>query len=229
MKYKNLILVGTSHIAKEALIKVESTLQRENPDIVCLELDNNRLYGLMHEKKEKMRLRDIKKYGAKGYAFAKFGEWAESKLGDMVGVKPGSEMLIGEKYARLNRRRLELIDQDIGITLQRFSKTLTWREKWRFFVDFIKAAILRKKDVEFDLNTVPSQQVINKMITKVKKRYPNVYKVLIKERNYYMARRLEHLMRLYPEKKIVAIIGAGHEEEIIDIIKKIEKGLVTYV
>ena len=229
MRYKNLVLVGTSHIAKEALVKVDSTLQRENPDIICLELDKQRLYGLMHEKKEKTKLKDIRKVGFKGYLFARFGEWAENKLGDMVGVKPGSEMLIGEKYARLNRKRLELIDQDIGITLQRFSKTLTWTEKWRFFVDIIKAAVFRKKEVDFDLNTVPSQEVINKLMSKVKKRYPNVYKVLIKERNNYMAKRLEELIRKNPDSKIVAIIGAGHEEELIELIKKIEKGWMTYV
>ena len=35
-----------------------------------------------------------------------------------------------------------------------------------------------------------------------------------------MAVHLGNLMQSHPEKKIVAIIGAGHEEEIIKMLKK---------
>ena len=35
-----------------------------------------------------------------------------------------------------------------------------------------------------------------------------------------MARNLSTLMQKHPEKKILAIVGAGHEEEIIKIVKK---------
>jgi pheromone shutdown protein TraB len=38
-----------------------------------------------------------------------------------------------------------------------------------------------------------------------------------------MARNLYHLMRQFPEEKIIAIVGAGHEKEMIDIIKNLEK------
>ena len=35
-----------------------------------------------------------------------------------------------------------------------------------------------------------------------------------------MAGRLENLIKKYKNKRILAIIGAGHEEEIIDLIKR---------
>ena len=58
------------------------------------------------------------------------------------------------------------------------------------------------------------------MIQEVKKRYPNLYTVLVEERNEYMARKLVYLMKSKPNDRIVAIVGAGHEEEIIKLIKK---------
>ena len=66
-------------------------------------------------------------------------------------------------------------------------------------------------------------------MNEVKKRYPNIYNVLVKERNEIMAKRLIRIIKEKPNEKILAIVGAGHEEEIINLIKKgINKIDVTY-
>ena len=41
MKYKNLKLVGTSHIAEESLREVQKTIEKEKPDIIALEQIEN--------------------------------------------------------------------------------------------------------------------------------------------------------------------------------------------
>ena len=43
--------------------------------------------------------------------------------------------------------------------------------------------------------------------------------MLVEERNNVMAANLRKIMQRYPDKKIVAIIGAGHEEELLELIK----------
>jgi len=219
MKYKNLTIIGTSHIAKQSLDEVEEAIVKGKPDIVAIELDQRRLYSLFN-KPGKVRIYDIKRIGIKGFIFSIIGAWASRKLGKMVGVAPGSEMKKAVQLAKKNKIKLALIDQDIEITLQRFSKSLTWGEKWNFVSDIIKAIFVRKNVIEFDLTKVPSKKVIKKLIMQVKKRFPNVYKVLIEERNHIMANNLGKIMELHPDKKILAIIGAGHEEDIIDLIKK---------
>jgi len=221
MIYENLILIGTSHIAKQSLEDVKRVISEEKPDIVALELDRQRLNALMSGKKPKgISLYNIRKVGIRGFVFSLIGAWAEKKLGEIVGVSPGSEMKVAVRLAKKNKMKIALIDQDIGITLSRFSKALSWREKWNFVVDLLKAFVLRKKEVEFDLTTVPGEKIIRKMIGKVKKRYPNIYRVLIEERNIIMADNLSKLMEQEKDKKIVAIVGAGHEKEIIGLIKK---------
>jgi pheromone shutdown-related protein TraB len=228
MRHKNIVLVGTSHIARQSLKEVKEAIEKENPDIVALELDESRLHGLMQKKRERIRLRDIRRIGVKGYLFSLLGAWAERKLGEKTGVKPGTEMLTAYKLARKNEKTVCFIDQDISITLRRLSNTITWKEKWHFIVDIFKAVILRKKEIEFDLSTVPSGKIIKKLTSKVKKRYPNIYNVLVEERNEYMADRLAELSSKNTDKKIVAIIGAGHEKEIIEMVKEKLKTQVTY-
>jgi len=229
MKYKNLILIGTSHIAKQSVDEVKNAIVEKKPDIIALELDNKRLYALTHKKKNKMSIYDIKKIGIKGYIFSIIGAFIEKKLGDYVGVAPGSEMLAAVNLAKKNNIKMALIDQDIEITLKRFSKMLSWKEKWNFVVDLLKAVFLKnKKKVDFDLRTVPSKEIIEKLIKEVKLRYPNIYKVLVEERNNIMAKNLSHLIVNNPDKKILGIIGAGHEEEIINLIKQKEDNAISY-
>ena len=66
---------------------------------------------------------------------------------------------------------------------------------------------------------VPDEKTIKMLTSQVKKYYPSLYKILIKERNFFMAKALYNLMSKNPDKTIVAIVGAGHEKDLISIIK----------
>jgi len=216
---ENLVIVGTSHIAKESVDEVARTIEEIKPNIIALELDRGRLHHLLHPGKRKLSFRDIRHVGVKGWLFAQFGAWAEKKLGQHVGVSPGQEMLTAVRIARQKKIPIALVDQEISITLRRFSQTLTWRERWRFFVDII-TGVFKRKEFDFDLRTVPSEKVIAKLIGRVKRRYPNVYKVLVSERNDVMARNIAVLMKLNPGKNVMAVMGAGHEDEMEALVKK---------
>jgi pheromone shutdown protein TraB len=208
MKYKNLTLLGTSHIAQQSLDQVKEDIENIKPDIVALELDKNRLFALISGKRRKPKMGDIKAIG-----------YIEKRLGKMVGVKPGSEMVLAFNLAKKKKLKVALIDQDVGITLKKLSKALTFREKFNFLVDLFKGIILRKKEIDFDLTKVPTEKIIKDMMLKVKDRYPNFYKVLVVDRNRFMARKLAGLMSYYPDSKILAIVGAGHTKEIISLTK----------
>lgn len=133
----------------------------------------------------------------------------------MVGTDPGAEMLQAIKLAKKNKIPLALIDQNITITLQRFSQTLTWKERFHFVADIFKGIFSRKKQLEtFDLTQVPPKELIKKLIKELKQRYPNIYQVLVEERNKIMIRNLSFLSQENPEKNILVIVGAGHEDAI---------------
>jgi len=75
------------------------------------------------------------------------------------------------------------------------------------------------KGIKFDLAKVPPQKVIKELIAEIKMRYPNVYRVLVKERNEFMAEKLANIIRQYPEENVIAVVGAGHEKEMAGLVK----------
>ena len=219
MKYQNLIIIGTSHIAPESLREVEKVILKEKPGLVALELDRKRLAALLSDKVSRPSIKDIRRVGLKGWLFAVIGGWIERKLGQKVGVSPGAEMLRAFHVAQSVGAKVALIDQDIEVTLRRFSKALTWKEKGRLVADVFKGLLFGPK-VKLDLRKVPSEKLIKKLISEVKKRYPNIYRVLVSERNDYMAHKLAILLQRFPDEQIVAVVGAGHEREIVTLLKK---------
>lgn len=218
METKNLTLLGTSHISKKSINSVKRIINTDKPDIVCLELDKRRFIALKVGKR-KTTLKDIRQIGLKGWFFVLLGGWAERKLGKMVGTTPGEEMMTAIKECEKNKIKIALVDQDIMVTLKRFSKELTWREKFQFVWDLISAPF-KKKKIKFDLNSVPDKDLINTLISEVKDKYPNVYKVLVVERNVVLARNIAHVLKQNPDSRVFAVIGAGHEEEVLDMIKR---------
>jgi len=221
----NLHIIGTSHIARESVKEIKEFFEKEKPDIVAVELDAKRLYALFHKQSVSLDPRNIFRVGLKGYLFALIGSWASKKLGKIAGVEPGTEMKTAVKLARKNNCKLALIDRDIEVTLRRFSKYLSWKEKFLILADLSKAVLKREASIndfgitKYSLSKVPSEAVVKKVISNTKKRYPNIYRVLVKERNEFMADKLKQLMREFPDKKILAVVGAGHKEALLKLVE----------
>ena len=58
------------------------------------------------------------------------------------------------------------------------------------------------------------------LIRKLKERYPSVYDVLIAERNEIIASNLHTIRNQNLEENILVVLGAGHVEEVIRLLKK---------
>ncbi|MBI4440585.1 TraB/GumN family protein [Candidatus Woesearchaeota archaeon] len=235
MRYKNLIIVGTSHISRESIKAVTRIIEVERPDIIAVELDKKRFLGLLAKGKPKVSFARLRKVGMKGYVFGLLGSYVQRRLGKYVGVSPGTDMLTAIELAQNYGIQLALIDQDIDVTLRKFSQAFTAREKWRLVVDVVKSFFFRQQEMkklgieEIDLSRVPPRRLIKKLIENVRERYPNLYRVLITERNQYMARKLYELIELNPGKKIVAVVGAGHEDELVNLVRRIEDHQVEFL
>jgi len=150
MDFSNLKIVGTSHIARQSLAEIEAAFIDFRPTIVGVELDKGRLHALFSKEPErKASLADIRHISVKGYLFATIGRYTQKKLGNIVGVAPGSEMKLAVELAKKNNLKTALIDQDIQITLKRFSKALSWREKFRFLGDMLGGLFFTAKITKY--------------------------------------------------------------------------------
>ncbi len=223
---QNLKVIGTSHISAESVREVHEYIVKYKPDIVALELDHRRMHALLDGKREKPGFEHIRRFGLHGFLFALIGGWAQQKLGKITGIEPGTEMREAFFEAKKHNLKVALIDQDFEITLRRFSKGLTWREKFRIIADLFYGLFAGKRQMErmginFDLDKVPEKKVVKAIMKYMKKRYPNIHRVLVEERNNVMAANLFRIMNENPNKKILAVVGAGHEEELERLTGKI--------
>ncbi len=225
---KHIKIIGTSHIARQSVNEIKKAIAEWKPEIIALELDIQRASALMQEKKNKISLKALTKIGLKGYLFARIGQFVQQKLGRKVGMAPGSEMKTALEAAHKEKIQVAFIDQPIKVTLNNFSKSLGWKEKWHFAVDMLKGLITPRKQMKeiglenFDLRKVPDKETIKLMISNIKKRYPSIYKSLVEDRNVYMVQKLVKLMKENKEKKILVVVGAGHKEGMEELLLKVD-------
>ncbi len=221
-------LLGTSHIAQQSIDEIKQTVDSYQPDIIAVELDKERAHSLLSGEQNKIPLAAIRIIGVRGYIFAKIAQTVQQKLGQSVGIAPGSEMKTALMLVAQRKLSAALIDQPIRTTLRNLSKNLTWKEKGRFVIDIIKGVISPKKQLEkagfnnLDLTKVPAQEFIEKMVGFLQTRYPGLYKTLIEDRNRYMVKALVKLMHAHPDKKILVIVGAGHLKGMKELLRDVE-------
>jgi pheromone shutdown-related protein TraB len=219
---KNLKIIGTSHIAKQSIRDIHQAFAEDTPDIVCVELDRARFIGLFQKQDRNITLKDLK-VGGFGFMFMLIGRWLQKKLGAQVGIVPGADMKSAVILAKKHKTKLYLIDLPIQRTLYKLSKEVSLWEKFRLVGHIIFSPLSKKNrefSKQFNLNKVPTDDLINTIISDMRFKFPKLFKVLLDDRNEYMAKQLKHISKANPDKKILAIIGAGHKKELLNLVQK---------
>ncbi len=203
-------IIGTSHIAKESIETVKRIIYEEKPDCVAIELDPKRFYALTHSRQSGEKRKLGLRYGVTIYLFG----WLQQRLGKMVGVFPGSEMLAAIESAKSVNAKIVLIDKDIEDTFMGIM-AVPLREKLKLFLGIFAAPFSREK---IDLKKVPEESTIEEAIRYMRKGLPGFYKALIGDRNKYMAAWIKKLEGEFDN--IVVVVGAGHKKELEKMIRK---------
>jgi pheromone shutdown-related protein TraB len=217
-----LIFVGTSHIAAQSITTIKKAFLTHKPNIIAIELDAQRLQALLTKQKPSYSLAHIKTIGFTGYLFAVIGGLLQRKLGKMVGIDPGADMKQAALLAQHNNLPLLLIDRPITLTLQRLSKMMTRKEKWRLVGDILFGRFRKQGKIHIDLSKLPEEEIIVTLLTQLKERYPSFYTVLVHERNHYMTKQIFTIAKQNPDKKILVVVGAGHLKGIQEILSSLQ-------
>ena len=225
-----LFLVGVSHVSKESIKLVSRVFKEKNPEIIAIELDEKRfsviLQRIMNKKTKRARTKipSITKVGIKGFLFGTIASFIQRRIGKNLGVSPGSEMEEAIKLALKHNRRIVLVDKDIDLTLREVSKNFGFKEKINFIVDILKAPFKREQ-INFDIRKIPDRKVVDEILSRIKSRYPGLYKVLVTDRNRFIAKKLFRVLVDNPNSKVMAVLGVGHEEAVLKFIRDFEKKL----
>jgi len=213
--FDRLFLIGTIHVSPESKRRVRELILEEKPEIVAVELDQERYKALLEQPKETLSFGELLLSARHGNFSTNLLVWLishlEQELGEEMGVIPGEEMLVAIQTAKEIGPHVKVffVDQPLPITLQRFQSI--GLEKNRLIIELVKSILGAEKDIRhslFDLEKNPSD-ILPEFMDTLHKKFPGISRILIHERDAYIANRIISLLKTFPGK-ICAVIGLGH-------------------
>lgn len=211
-------IIGTAHVSARSVAEVREVIEREKPDVVCVELDQQRHDALTQD--TAFRNLDIFKVIREGKALYLLAHLAltayQRRMGDALGVKPGSELLAAVDAAKATGSQVALVDRDIHITLKR-----TWANIGLWKRSMLMSSLLvgfgDDKDAEpvtsEKIESLKEQRALSEMLTELSRAMPEVKTPLIDERDQYLADGIRRAGDGH--KKVVAVVGAAHVPGIV--------------
>lgn len=223
----SLEIVGTAHISEKSVDSVRETIYEKKPEIVAIELDMGRYQRLLDEsygvvREEKMDLKTLLKSSNLIVTLVTaFLSNTQKRMGEDVGVKPGSEMLEAARIAKEVNADVALIDRNIQITLKRTINGMTLKEKLTFIYELVVSYLFgndEEESIEEEIEKLKQEDTITEVMNYFKEASPGGYNALVHERDAYMAYNLKSL----EDKNVVAVVGAGHKQGILTFLSNPE-------
>ena len=214
---KNFTIIGTAHISQKSADLVKKVIEEEKPDTVCVELDEQRYEALSNKKRwQELDIKAIIKNKqlttlVVNLILASY----QKKLGKKLGVMPGTELMVATQVAKENDIPIVLCDRDVKITLKRAWNKMSFFQKLKFLVSGL-AGVFEKQDItEEELEKLKEKDILNELMAELGKAMPVLKEVLIDERDTYITEK----MRNAEGENIVAVVGAGHVNGIIEKLR----------
>ena len=205
---KEIIIIGTAHVSEESARLVEETIDAHQPDTVCVELCQSRYEAIVQ--KDQWRNTNIFKVVKDKKAFLLLSHLLlaafQKRIARRLNIRPGEEMLRAISAADRHGAQIVLADRDIRTTLGRTWKAMSLWDKLKLMAQLVlsvgEADALSAEDIE----SLKQQDMLESMLEDLGRSLPVVRRILIDERDHYLAHHIYHA----DGPKIVAVVGAGH-------------------
>lgn len=206
---KEIILVATAHVSKESVALVKEVIAAEQPDSVCIELDEDRYQNMENPKAwESTDLIKVIKEKRVGFLAANLflGSY-QKRLAKKLGTAVGGEMKQGIESAKEINATLVLADRNIQTTFLRIWRKLGFWEKSKLLTGLLFSADDDEGELtDEDLAHMLEEDMLEAAIVGMKEEFPKVGQILIHERDQHLAAKI----KTAPGKKIVAVLGGAH-------------------
>lgn len=217
-----LLLIGTAHISKGSVDEVSSYIESFNPDRVCIELDKTRYNSRKDE--ASWSSTTITKVLKEGKGFLLLANMAlasfQKRMGKQTGSKPGEEILSAAELANEKNIPFSFCDREIQTTFKRSWRKSNFWNKLKLLTTLISAAFSNEEVTEAELEELKKADVLETMLNEMASQLPTVKKVLIDERDQFLATS----MYLAPGEKKLGVIGAGHTNGILKHLEALDNG-----
>ncbi|MBU0731201.1 MAG: TraB/GumN family protein [Proteobacteria bacterium] len=209
---RKIILIGTAHISRHSVDLVREVIEKEMPDQVCIELDEKRYEALTKKQRwENLNLKEIivKKQLSHLLANLVLASY-QKKLGDQLGVKPGTELLEAAKAAEENNIPISLADRDVRVTMRRAWHATSFFKKSYLLATLFASLFDSTAITEEKLTELKETDMLSELMAELGQALPELKRVLIDERDTFLAEKVKESTG----NKVVAVVGAGHVEGI---------------
>jgi len=207
---REIVLVGTAHVSRESVDLVREVIRSERPDHVCVELDEQRHKALAEKARwEKLDLREIirRKQLATLLMNLLLGSY-QKKMGDKLGVMPGTELLEATRVCEEEGIPFSLSDREVRTTLLRAWRSMTLWQRAKMMSGLLAGIFSGEEISEEQLRELRNKDVLSEVLAELAAVLPSLKSVLIDERDEFLAEKI----RQSEGQKVVAVVGAGHVE-----------------
>lgn len=206
---KEIILIATAHVSKESITLVKEVIEAEQPNSVCIELDEARYDNIRHPKAwEETDIVQVIKSKKVGYLLVNLVLSSyQKKMAKQLDTPVGGEMLQGISSAEEIGADIILADRDIQTTFLRIWRELSFWEKSKLLVSlFVSFEDEEEELSEADLANMLESDMLESALADLRKEFPVIGQILVHERDIYLATKIKEA----PGGKIVAVLGGAH-------------------
>ncbi len=205
---KEIILIGTAHVSKDSVELVTSVIHDEKPDTVCVELCESRYQSI--QQKDAWLNTDIVKVIKEKKSFLLLSNLIlasfQKRIAKKFDIIPGQEMIEAIRAGEAAGSKIYPADRDIRVTLSRVWHNMGLWGKIKLLFQLLMSLGEVGDITEKDIEKMKQEDVLETLLAEVGKSLPVLKKILIDERDMYLAQKIKSA----PGRKLVAVVGAGH-------------------
>lgn len=207
-------LLGTAHVSHQSVADVEQEILEGNHDVIAVELCPARHRSLTDPASlEQLDLFQVIRGGKAGMVMASLALGAyQQRLADQFDIKPGAELEAAATGAKRSGKPLWLVDRDIGVTLKRVYRAISWWQRPTVITGLFLGLVSRQNIEEEEIERLKQGDMLEATFREFSAQSPSLHEPLIAERDRYMAARLLEELSFASEtpQRVLVVMGAGH-------------------
>ncbi len=214
-------ILGTAHVSRASVEKVESMLADGDFDAVAVELCPSRYNAMLNpDALSRMDLFKVLREGKAAMVTATLALGAyQQRLAEQFGIEPGAEMRAAVTAAREAQQEVLLIDREIGVTLKRIYRSIPWWRRFGLFAGLFASVVSHEEVSEEEIERLKEGDILETTFSEFAAEQRELYLPLIDERDRYMAARLKQEVEQAGHRHVLAVVGAGHMRGIAKYIE----------
>jgi len=220
-------LVGTSHFSKESVRDVRETIRKVRPNVVVIELCEERELMLQYSEEDILReaaeinfakiLHYIRQDGLVAGIMLSLFLKLSAELTKKLGVAPGGECRAAYEEGIKQGARIVLGDRRITVTFKRVLSSLNFLQMLRFFYHTIATTRAATRTdltiITEEVEKMKNKEMVDMLVGEMAKQFPAVTKVLVDERDKVLASSLKSAAEPAPSTTpivVVGVVGMSH-------------------